>query len=104
MQGEARLGDYTLVYDFNALCKAEAEVGPMGRAMASMQEGSLTTVRALFWVGMLKHHPEATLDAAGDAVQAVGFEKASEVIAKGMHAAFPDQTKAGNVKAGKKPA
>lgn len=103
MKGEAMLGEYKLAYDFNALCKAEEELGPMGKAMARIEEGSLSTVRALVWAGLQKHHP-MTIEQAGEAVEAVGFDKASEAISKAMSAAFPDQSKAGNVKAGKKPA
>lgn len=98
MRGEASLGEFTLAYDFNALCKAEEELGPMGKAMARIEEGSLSTVRALVWAGLQKHH-SMTLEEAGEAVAAVGFDKASEAIGKAMSGAFPDAGKAGNVKA-----
>lgn len=98
MKGEAQLGDFTLAYDFNALCDAESVVGPIGAAMGEIAKGSFTTIRALVWAGLKKHHGK-TLDEAGDIIAEVGFAPAAEAVSAAMQNAFPDtKGKAGNAR------
>lgn len=102
MKGEAKLGDYRIAYDFNALCDAEGIVGPIGAAMQEIAKGSFTTIRALLWAGLIKHHGDVGLNEAGSIIAQVGFAAASEAIGTAMQSAFPDvQEKLGNVKAAK---
>ena len=98
MKGEAKVGDYTLAFDFNALCLAEDECGPLGDAMQNMGAGSLKTIRALFWAGLQKNHA-CSIGQAGEIVQELGIENAGEAIAKGVEAPFAKAPKGGNPKA-----
>jgi hypothetical protein len=93
MRGKSALGEYTLEYDFNALCVAEEHVGPLGEAMQKMSTGSLTIVRALFWAGLQKNHPEMTLNQAGNIAQQYGFETVGEAVGKGIESAFAEAPK-----------
>lgn len=100
MKGEAQLGDFTLAFDFNALCDAEGVVGPIGAAMQEIAKGSFTTIRALVWAGLKKHHGKS-LDEAGEIIAEVGFGEAAEAVSAAMQSAFPEpKGKAGN---GRKP-
>lgn len=98
MKGVSQIGEYKLAFDFNALCLAENEVGPLGKAMENMSAGSLTAVRALFWAGLQKHHPELSLTDAGDIAQEFGFDAVGEAVGKGIESAFSKAPK-GNRKA-----
>lgn len=88
MKGETTIGEYKLAFDFNALCLAEDHVGPLGDAMQQMSKGSLKAVRALFWAGLQKHHPELTLSQAGDIAQTFGFDHVGDAVGKGIESAF----------------
>lgn len=87
MKGESKLGDYTLAFDFNALCMAEDEVGPIGEVMQDVQKGSFKIVRALAWAGLQKHH-KLTLIETGDFIQEQGFDKVAVAVGEGIQAAF----------------
>lgn len=96
MKGEAQLGDFTLSFDFNALCDAEGVIGPIGAAMQEIAKGSFTTIRALVWAGLKKHHGK-TLEEAGGIIAEVGFAAAAEAVSAAMASAFPEpKGKAGN--------
>jgi len=60
---------YTLRCDFNAMCDFEEATGK--QAMATIEaferEGvSTADMRAMMWAFMRRHHPDATLQDAGD--------------------------------------
>ena len=61
---------YTLVMNWNAMAEFETMTGK--NAMLVIQTASLkspmsfTDTRAIVWASMRKHHPEATLEDAGD--------------------------------------
>ncbi|RKF23378.1 hypothetical protein D6851_02590 [Altericroceibacterium spongiae] len=92
MIGERRIGGYTLFYDFDALCEAEKLVGPMGAAMALLEQGSLTTIRALAWAGLRRHHAEITPEKTGEIIIKVGFHPLAEAIGEAMKEVFPDDS------------
>lgn len=98
MRGESTIGAYTLTFDFNALCLAEEHCGPLGEAMAEMGRGSLKTIRALFWAGLQRKHA-MSIEEAGEAIQELGVEDASNAIAKGVESAFAKVGGKGNGKA-----
>lgn len=98
MRGVSSIGDYTLTFDFNALCLAEDHCGPLGEAMAEMGRGSLKTIRALFWAGLQRKH-EMTLPEAGEIIQELGVDSVSEAIGKGIESAFAKVGGKGNGKA-----
>jgi hypothetical protein len=59
--------DYTLVLDWNALARFETLTSK--NAMDVIQAGgsmSFNDTRAIVWAAMHRHHPDATLEDAGD--------------------------------------
>lgn len=88
---DIKLGEYTLVYDFNALCEAEDILGPIGAAMSSMSDLdkiSFKTIRGLVWAGLLAKHPGITIEQAGLAVQKAGIVPAATAVGEAMQEAF----------------
>lgn len=105
MIGEKRVGGYTLFYDFDALCEAEKEVGPIGKALARLNEGSLSDIRALTWAGLRRHHADVLLEKTGAIVMKIGFEPLAEAIGEAVQEAFgtQDQSAEGKAKRRAKP-
>lgn len=89
MIGETRIGGYTLYFDFDALCEAEKLTGPMGEALALLEKGSLSTMRALTWAGLRRNHPDITPEKTGAVIVKVGFGPLSEAIGEAIKAVFP---------------
>lgn len=76
---------YTLALDLNALCEAE----PF--APGIMDGGdlkSLRAIRAVFWAGLRRHHPQLLQEDAGNLMQAIGMKEAGRLIGEGMKLAF----------------
>jgi len=66
---QANGSTYTLRCDFNAMCSFEDQTGEDALAVfAQFETGKVSVkhMRAMMWAFMQKHHPEATLDIAGD--------------------------------------
>jgi hypothetical protein len=94
---------YRLVLGFNALCAAEVQTGKRwSDIMADAQSGSPSVIRVLFWAGLRKHHPEVTVDGAGDLIDAVGMGRAGELVATAVTSAFPPTEGAGPLAASRK--
>ena len=72
--------DYKLVLDFNALCEVEDVLGADGMDLARPK-----AIRAIFWAALLRHHPDVTVQDAGDLIGALGLERAGEVVAEAMN-------------------
>jgi hypothetical protein len=58
--------DYKLVLDFNALCEVEDVLGADGMDLARPK-----AIRAIFWAALLRHHPDVTVQDAGDLIGAL---------------------------------
>lgn len=78
--------DYTLLLDFNALCELEDVVPGLMSGGAEIQ--SPRAVRAVFHAALGEHHPDLDEKAAGRIIQAVGIERAAELIGEAMAASF----------------
>jgi hypothetical protein len=76
---------YTMVLDFNALADFEDATGANAVKVLSSGDLSIRQMRALFQVGLRRHHPEITLTEAGHILQS-NMAKLGDAIA----AAFPD--------------
>lgn len=77
---------YTLLLDFNALCDLSEELPDL---MSGGQE--LTDprkIRTVFHAGLKRHHPDVSLENAGDIIQAVGVATAAELLGKAFEASF----------------
>lgn len=108
-RGEAKLGDHTLVFDFNALCALEEAMGqPVATVFASMQPGPdgeaptvpLRTFRALVWAGLQAHHPGTSEQQAGNLIQANGgAQAAADAITAAFAAAMPEAKDGGDPQA-----
>jgi hypothetical protein len=81
--------EFILLYDFNALCTIEADLGvdveQLGERLASP-----TMIRSIFRIGLEAKHGLMTDLEAGNLIHQLGVQPAAEVIAKAFQAAFPD--------------
>lgn len=91
MRGEAPLGDETLVFDVDALIRAEDETGLDTQELLAKFAGglSLRLVRTMVWAGLLRHKPNATADDASALITAVGIEATAQALGTALEAAFP---------------
>lgn len=81
---------YTLVFDINALCEVEDELGmDVDMLLAKYASGtSAKIVRGMIWAALQKNHP-CTVDEVGDLMSAVGFQESKQALERAMAAAFP---------------
>lgn len=87
---------FTLVLDFNALAEFEAATGQNAIKVLGGGDLTITQLRALMHAGLRRHHPEMTLEGAGEILQA-NMDKLGSALAS----AFPDA--GGNGQAAGKP-
>lgn len=98
---EYSLGKYKLVFDMNALCAAEDELGPLTSLLTDPKTaGSVRTIRSLIWAGLIRNHP-SSLEEAGDIIDEVGLEEAANAVRAAMQKAYPQE---GSSEEGKPPA
>lgn len=95
VRGESKLGEHTLLFDFNALCAVEEAFGgrPIGEVLGGMGEGqvSLSTFRTLVWAGLQAHQPGVSEQVAGNIIQdAGGPQAAADAITSALAAAMPE--------------
>jgi len=83
--------EYTLRLGNNALCRFEAETGITAIKLAALgpDEMEQRFMRALLWAGLKKHHPDMTLDMAGDLIDDIGLDQTGEYIRDALSAAHP---------------
>jgi hypothetical protein len=79
----------TLILSFNAFCKAE-EVTGIPFLVEQPQFSSLSTVRALFWAGLLHEDPTLTLEQAGDFIEEVGMDTILDAVMKAYGVSMPE--------------
>lgn len=86
---------YTLRFSVDALCQLEDQLG-MGfpAIVLSMQNPKtlrLGTARAVLWAGLIEHHPDIDVKAAGELMVAGGgMMKVMPKIEEGFARAFPE--------------
>lgn len=86
---EHKVGDYTLVYDFDALESAEEHVGPLAELLVDpIKASKFKTIRVLFWAGLRRKH-EIDMDKIGPIVDELGLTKVSQAIQVAMKKAYP---------------
>lgn len=77
---------YTLLLDFNALCDLSDELpGLMG---GGQELKDPRQIRAVFHAGLKRHHPDLTVEEAGDIIQAVGVAQAAGILGRAFQASF----------------
>jgi hypothetical protein len=93
MRGEAQLGDYDLVYDFNCFCVLERETGlKFHMLLVTLQTDlGLSDLRDFIWAGLQAKHPGTSVERAGEIIGQVGFKEATDAVQKAMQAIFPPE-------------
>jgi len=87
--------EWQLVYTVNAMIAFEEETGSDLLSVFKDGQIGLKAARSLIWAGLKTHHPGMTMDAAGDVIDACGFQAAMDGVAAAITAAFPAQKQAG---------
>lgn len=83
--------EYKLKFDFNAMCELEGLLGQGFMQVLAQLDGPnmrLSTLRAMFFVGLKNFHPDMTLEKAGDVLGSMDGE-ALDVINQAVESAFP---------------
>lgn len=79
---------FKLVFDANAFCEIEDSLGltlgELSDVMTDPRKLSMKGVRAIFHGGLLRHHPDTTIEDAGDIMSDAGIE----VVMAAMKEAF----------------
>ncbi|HEU0045079.1 hypothetical protein [Sphingomonas sp.] len=95
IKGEVKLGNHTLLFDFNALCAVEEAFG--GRSLADVLGGmgdgnvSLRTFRTLVWAGLQAHHEGTSEQVAGNIIDDIGGpQAAADALTVAFGAAMPE--------------
>jgi hypothetical protein len=88
--------EYILLYDFNALCTIEVDLGvdveQLGERLASP-----TMIRSIFRIGLEARHGLMSDLEAGNLIHQLGVQPAAELIAKAFQASFPEPSAEGKV-------
>ena len=88
---------WSLHFSINALCALEDEIGA-GRAVDIQtligESPSVSTLRTLFWAGLLEHHPGVSKEEAGRIMSTLGLIRSTEIVTQALLAAFGDMAKA----------
>lgn len=64
---------YVMKFTTNAICQIETVAGKtLEDVIAGMQRGSLVDVRWFLWAMLQAHHPDFTVEQAGDAIDDCG--------------------------------
>ena len=84
---------YVLAYGSNALCTLEEKLGQpvtqFGKFLAAGENLSMRTLRTLVWAGLQRHHKSLSEEAAGDVIDAVGFQQMTDLMVSALSEAFP---------------
>jgi hypothetical protein len=80
--------EFILLYDFNALCTIENDLG-VDVAEVGDKLASPTMIRSIFRVGLEAKHGLMSDLEAGNMIHRLGVQPAAEIIAQAFQAAFP---------------
>jgi hypothetical protein len=91
---EANGNSVTLKYTTNALCELENKMGlsipEIGQKILGGENISFAAIRTLFWAGLIATGPEVTEAEAGELIDAIGFQEATNGISHAFALAFPE--------------
>lgn len=79
---------FTLAYDFNALCTLEADLGVSVDEIGAKMD-SISSLRTMFRIGLEAHHGRLSDLEAGNLIHRIGIEKAGALITSAFQGAFP---------------
>jgi hypothetical protein len=102
---------YTFVMNTNALVKLQAVLTEKGQPIATMEaiyaalhQQSVAHMRAFFWAGLQKYHPDVTVESAGDLMDdAGGFFGVTDLINEAKRASDPDPADVAELSEGANP-
>jgi hypothetical protein len=95
LKGEARLRDYTLAYDFGALCGVEEKTGKkVPQLIQSLAEGlGFGELRDFVHIGLQAHHPGTTEADAVSLIEEAGYKDSVAAVGKAFTGFFAPQPK-----------
>jgi hypothetical protein len=91
---------FKIAFSINAMCELEDLLNRSIVEVMTELEGArenfarlrIKTVRAIVWASLRDHHPESTMEDAGDIVTAAGVPAVMAKIAEAIILAFPPQS------------
>jgi hypothetical protein len=98
LKGEARLREYTLAFDFSALCGVEEKTGKkVPQLLQSLSEGlGFGELRDFVYVGLQAHHPGTTEEEAVGLIETAGYKDSVAAVGKAFTGFFaPPQKEKG---------
>jgi hypothetical protein len=98
LKGEAKLRDYTLVYNFGVLCSVEEMTGKkVPQLLQSLTEGlGFGELRAFLYCGLQTHHPGTTEEEAVGLIETAGYKDSVAAVGKAFTGFFaPPQKEKG---------
>jgi hypothetical protein len=90
-----KVGDkaYTMVFNVNALCLLEDAAGQgvmqIGATMSDPSKMRLGIVRQMLWAGLQTKHAGLTVEEVSAIMDAIGINRAIEVVSQAFALAFP---------------
>jgi len=98
MKGEARLGDYTLAFNFGTFCAIEEKTGKkMPELLQDIMTGlGFGQMRDFVHFGLLAHHPSTTEEDALKVLDEVGYKTAALAVSKAVGGFFGEQKEKGS--------
>jgi hypothetical protein len=83
---------YSLAYDFNAIATAESVTGiNLFKALSTLTDLTATQFRGLVYAGLLKAHPEITLEQAGSIIRFDTMVPLQEKLAEAYKNSMPEK-------------
>ncbi len=93
---EANGKSVTFKYTTNALCELESKMGlsipEIGQKILGGENISFAAIRTLFWAGLIANNRDITEAEAGELIDAIGFQEATNGISQAFALAFPEAT------------
>lgn len=84
---------FKFVFDANALCAIEditdLDMGGFLEKLSDPKKLQFRMVRAFVWGACQKHHPDMTIEEAGDIISDAGLEVVVETMRKAVSGAMP---------------
>lgn len=93
---EADGKQYVMRYSIDAICRLEEVAGKgivaISKELLDPDKMKMSTVRMVFWAGLVEHHPGITLREAGDLIpKAGGMNGVKTMLTAAFGASFPDE-------------
>lgn len=90
VKGEARLGEYTLAFNFGAFCELEEKTGhKMPQLLGSLADGlGFGELRDFLWAGLQTNHKGISDEAVLGLLDEHGYEAVGGTVGKAVTAFF----------------